>query len=41
MALLARSASNDAGLLVLRQEEVAVLQRQNPWRAISSASNAR
>jgi hypothetical protein len=41
MALLARSAaSNDAGLLVLRQE-VAGLRRQNPWRAISSASNAR
>ena len=40
MALVARSAaSNDAGLLMPRQE-VAVLRRQNPWRAISSASNA-
>jgi putative transposase len=33
LALLARSsASKDAELLVLRQEEVAVLRRQNPWR---------
>jgi putative transposase len=34
MALLARSsASKDAELLVLRQEEVAVLRRQNPKRS--------
>jgi hypothetical protein len=37
---MALQASNDAGRLVLRRE-VAVLRRQNPWRAISYASNAR